>query len=248
MLFGEVHDDHLMSITDKLLVFLGQVLDDLPLEILSRCDQKPWTTTLVRTLEPHLQWSACTELEEGSYYVPSAGSYLHVDVTDLSTWDPLIRRAPARETSEEEEEEDEEEASAEEEDRESDPDYQGSEDEELGEADSEEEADEEENAPRDTSEPEAAAQRRREAAEGKQPIVESGPSPQLLQGNPALDLEPSREEDEQDGTAAAEGSRSRRHRRSQSPSQSSPVRSTTLRLHQDAGARTSSPVVIPSSP
>ncbi|GBG66481.1 hypothetical protein CBR_g63064 [Chara braunii] len=150
ILFGEVRDGHLTSITAELLVFLSQVLDDLPLEILSRCDQKPRTATLVRTLEPHLLWSACTELEEGSYYVPSAGAYLNIDVTDLSTWDPLIRRAPAGETSEEEEEDDEEEASGEEEDREYDPDYQGTEDEELGEADSEEEANEEENAPRDS--------------------------------------------------------------------------------------------------
>ncbi|GBG84635.1 hypothetical protein CBR_g38917 [Chara braunii] len=175
ILFGEVRDGHLASITNELLVFLSEVLDDLPLEILSRCDEKLGAATLVRTLESRLLWSTCTELEEESYYVPSAGVYLHVDVTDLSLWDPLIQRALARETSEEEEKDDGEAASVKEEDRESDPDYRRSENEELEEAGSEEEADEEENTPRDSSEPaeltreerEAASQRRREAAEGK---------------------------------------------------------------------------------
>ncbi|GBG92343.1 hypothetical protein CBR_g55223 [Chara braunii] len=183
ILFGEVHDGHLATITDELLVFLSQLLNDLPLKILSHYEEKPGTATLVRTLEP-----ACTKLEEGSYYMPSAGAYLHVDITDLSTWDPLIRRAPTGETSGEEEGDDEKEASAEEEDRKSDPDYRGSKDEELEEAGSEEEADEEENASRDSNElaeltreeREAAAQRRREAAEGKRPIMESGPPSQLL--------------------------------------------------------------------
>ncbi|GBG85815.1 hypothetical protein CBR_g40625 [Chara braunii] len=136
IVFGEVRNGHLSSITNELLVFLTQVLDDLPLEILSHCDERPGTATLTHTLERHLLWSTCTELEGGSYYVPSAGAYLHVDVTDLSTRDPLIRRVPVGETSEEEEEDDEEEASAEEEDRESDPDYQGSENAESKEASS----------------------------------------------------------------------------------------------------------------
>ncbi|GBG61606.1 hypothetical protein CBR_g22404 [Chara braunii] len=109
ILFGEVRDGHPSSITDELPVLLTQVLDDLPLEILSHYDERPGTATLARTLESHLLWSTCMELEEGSYYLPSIGAYLSVDVTDLSTWDPLIRRVPIGETSEEAEEEEEEE-------------------------------------------------------------------------------------------------------------------------------------------
>ncbi|GBG92111.1 hypothetical protein CBR_g54411 [Chara braunii] len=257
IVFGEVRSGHLSSITDELLVLLTQVLDDLPLEILSHCDERPGTTTLTRTLEPHLLWSTCTELEEGSYYVPSAGAYLHVNVTDLSTWDPLIRRTPAGETSEKEEEDDKEEVSAEEEDREDDPDYQGSEDAESEEAISGRvESDEEEGGAGESSGPdklsqeerEIVAQRRRAAAEEKQRIEESRGPPQLLQDDPTRNPEPSQEEEERDGSATTEGSRSRCRRRSQSPSQSSPVRPTALRLCRDAGARASSPIVIPSSP
>ncbi|GBG70575.1 hypothetical protein CBR_g6702 [Chara braunii] len=229
IVFGEVRNDHLGSITDELLVFLTQVLDNRPLEILSHCDERPGTAMLTRTLEPHLLWSTCMEVEEGSYYVPSPGVYLHVDVTDLSTWDPLIRHTPARETSEEEEEEDEEEVSAEEEDQESDPDYQGSEDAESEEASSGQvESEKEEGGAGESSgldelsreEREAVAQRRRAAAEEKRPIEESKGLPQLLQDDPTRNPEPPQEEDERDANATTEGSRSRRH---QSPSQSSPV-------------------------
>ncbi|GBG74960.1 hypothetical protein CBR_g19474 [Chara braunii] len=110
--------------------------------------------------------------------------------------------------------------------------------------------------PRDSSEPvgltreeqEVVAQRWREVVEGKRPIVESRSPPQLLQGNPILNPEPPREEDKKDGAAAAEGLRSQHRRRSESPSQSSPVSRTDLHLRRDAGARALSPVVIPSSP
>ncbi|GBG68393.1 hypothetical protein CBR_g2936 [Chara braunii] len=105
IVFEEVRDDHLSSITNEMLVFLTQVLDDLSLEILSHCDERPGTATLARTLEPHLLWSTCTELEGNGYDLPPRGAYLIVDVTDLSTWDPLIRRIPIGETSEETEEE-----------------------------------------------------------------------------------------------------------------------------------------------
>ncbi|GBG67618.1 hypothetical protein CBR_g748 [Chara braunii] len=233
IVFRGVRNGHLSSITDELLVFLTQVLDDLPLEILLHCDERSGTTTLTRTLEPHLLWSTCTKLEEESYCVPSTGAYLHVDITDLSTWDPLIWRAPAEGMSEEEEDDDEEEVSAEEEDRESDPDYQGSEDAESEEASSgRAESEEEEGKVGESSGPdelsweegEAVAQRRRAAVEEKRPIEESGgPPPQLLQDDPGRNPELLREEDKRDGGAIAEGLRSRRLRRSQSPSQSSPV-------------------------
>ncbi|GBG72317.1 hypothetical protein CBR_g11896 [Chara braunii] len=168
ILFGEVRDGHLSSITDELLVLLTQVLDDLPLEILSHCDEKSGTATLARTLEPHLLWSTCTEFEEGSYYLPSRDAYLVIDVTDCSSWDPLIRRVNVGETSEETEEEEEEEEEQEEEveeegeetpeEKESgaesdNPDYRESEDAESEEASSGQ-AEEEESGSGESSDPE----------------------------------------------------------------------------------------------
>ncbi|GBG74679.1 hypothetical protein CBR_g19086 [Chara braunii] len=205
ILFREVRDGHQDSIMDELLIFLTQVLDDMPLEILSRCDKKSGTTTLARTLEPHLLWSTCTELDEGSCYLPSKGAYLSVDVTDLSTWDPLIRRAPIGGTSEEEG--DEEEETEVEEDREDDLNYRGSEDSGSEGSKSEEESGSDESsdpAELTREEEEDVARRKREKAEGKRSIEESQESsPQLLQGDPARNPEPPREEDERDGGAAA---------------------------------------------
>ncbi|GBG73538.1 hypothetical protein CBR_g16881 [Chara braunii] len=213
IIFGEVRDDHLSSITDELLVFLTQVLDDLSLEILSHCDERLGTATLTRTLEPHLLWSTCTELEGNGYYLPSRGAYLIVDVTDLSTWDPLIRRVPIGETSEEVEEEEESEGGGhlqytegdttpEEEgsvDESDDPDYQESGDAESEEASSGEAEEEGESGgsggPNELSreEREAVVQRVWAATEGKRPIEESGAPPlQLLQGDLARNLEPPR--------------------------------------------------------
>ncbi|GBG79601.1 hypothetical protein CBR_g29749 [Chara braunii] len=220
ILFGEVCDGHLSSITDQMLVLLTRVLNDLPLEILSHCDEKSETTMLARTLEPHLLWSTCMKLKEGSYYLPSRGAYLSIDVSDLSTWDPLIRRVPIRETSEEAEEEEEEEtkesdhlqyteeeetSEEEESGAESDgPDYQESKGVESEVASSGRvESEEEEGGSGESSGPselsreerEAVAERKRAAAEGKRPIEESGGPPlQLLQGDPTLNPEPPREE------------------------------------------------------
>ncbi|GBG66776.1 hypothetical protein CBR_g68762 [Chara braunii] len=134
IIFEEVHDNNLSAIKDELLVFLVQVLDDLPLEILSRCDEMLETETLTRSLEPHLLRSTCTKLDEGRYYLSSRGVFLTVDITDMSTWDPLIRRIPKGQTSEEvrEEEEEESEEEEEEEERNGDPDYREYDDEVLG--------------------------------------------------------------------------------------------------------------------
>ncbi|GBG67392.1 hypothetical protein CBR_g529 [Chara braunii] len=158
IIFGEVS-----AITSELLVVLVQVLDDLPLEILSRCDERPETETLTRSLEPHLLWSTCTELDEGSYYLPPRGVFLTVEITDLSTWDPLVRRVPEGQTSEEvkEEEEEESEESVEEEEWNDDPDYREFDDEVLGEAGSGEDNEEQE----DDSEEEATSTDSSEAAE-----------------------------------------------------------------------------------
>ncbi|GBG60743.1 hypothetical protein CBR_g12481 [Chara braunii] len=200
ILFGEVRDGHLDSITNKVLVFLTQLRDDLPLEILSRCDETPGTATLACTWIPHLLWSTCTELDGDPCYYPSEGAYLVINVTNLSFWDPLIRRVNVGETSEEAGEEEGEvveeeieeddhlqytegEETPEEEESEAesdDSDYHESEDAELEEVISEREESEEEGGSGESSGPdelskeekEVVAQRRRAATEGKRAIEE----------------------------------------------------------------------------
>ncbi|GBG58851.1 hypothetical protein CBR_g250 [Chara braunii] len=275
ILFGEVCDGHLDSITDEVLVFLTQLLDDLPLDILSHCDERSGTATLARTLTPYLMWSTCTVLDVDHCYYPFEGAYLVIDVTDLSFLDPLIPRVNVAETSEEAEEEEEEaveegieeedhlqytegEEMPEEEESEAesdDPDYHESENAESEEASLEREETEEEEARLGESsgsdelsreEREVVAQRKRAVVEGKQLIEElGGAPPQLLQGDPTLNLELPQEEAERNGGATIEGSGSRRRRRSESPAQSFPR--PNLRLRRDAGAQASSSIVIPSS-
>ncbi|GBG75579.1 hypothetical protein CBR_g20210 [Chara braunii] len=276
ILFGEVRDSHLDSITYEVLVFLTQLVHDLPLDILSRCDERPGTATLARALAPHLLWSTCTKLVGDHYCYPSEGAYLVINVTDLSFWDPLIRRVNVGETSEEAEEEEKEaveeeieeddhlqykegEETPEEEESEAesdDPDYHDSKDVGSEEASSEwKETEEEEAGSGESSDPDKLSreerkvvpQRKRTAAEGKRPIEESrGPPPQLLQGDPTLNPKLPQEEAKRNGGATTEGSGGRRRRRSESPNQSPPR--PNLRLRRDAGTRASCPVVIPSSP
>ncbi|GBG74791.1 hypothetical protein CBR_g19303 [Chara braunii] len=102
--FGKVEEGNLTLITDELLIFLTQLVDDLPLDILSRCDERPGTHVLSRTLEPHLVWSTCTEIDEDNCLYPSQALYLEIDVTDLTFWDPIARRNVAQDEEEEEEE------------------------------------------------------------------------------------------------------------------------------------------------
>ncbi|GBG74475.1 hypothetical protein CBR_g18885 [Chara braunii] len=121
-LFGKVEEGNLTLITDELLVFLTQLADDLPLDILSHNDKQPGTHVLSRTLEPHLMWSTCTEIDEDNCFYPSQALYLEIDVTDLTFWDPIARQniAQDEEIRGSDEEEEEEESSSEERD---DPDY-----------------------------------------------------------------------------------------------------------------------------
>ncbi|GBG86714.1 hypothetical protein CBR_g41778 [Chara braunii] len=260
IIFGEVRDDNLGSITDELLVFLVQLLDDLPLEIVSRCDERPGTATLTRSLEPHVLWSTCTELDEGSYYLSSRGVHLTVDVTDLSRWDPLVQRPEGQTSEEAQEEEEESEESTKEEERNDDPDYRESEDEVLGEAgsgedneeqedDSEEEAGEEEATSTDSSEAAELTREEQEAEDQKQ--REKGSRTQdrhrgcrreilrsiwSLRGKKTREMEPPQPGPQQ--AAAAE----------EMDPPLNPLHPPVPPLRRDAGARPSSPVIIPSSP
>ncbi|GBG73192.1 hypothetical protein CBR_g12910 [Chara braunii] len=248
ILFGKVEIGHLDAITDELLVFLAQLVDDLPLDILSSCDEKSGTDVLARMLAPHLLWSTCTELDGDYCLYPSPSLYLEIDVTDLTLWDPFVRRGNALGASDEEEEEQEEAKEEESGTDQDDPDYirSGEEKEVTGE---ESGSGEPSCRPRQSKEEEEVEDYwRREKAEGKRPVGEPERSPpQLLLGDPSLNPEPPHEESEGNG-AMAEGSGSRSRRRSESLAPSSPPSRATLRLRRDAGDRASSPVVIPSSP
>ncbi|GBG58742.1 hypothetical protein CBR_g142 [Chara braunii] len=96
IIFGKVEEGNLTLITDELLVFLTQLVDDMPLDILSRSDKQPGTHLLSRTLEPHLVWSTCTEIDEDNCLYPSQALYLEIDVVDLTFWDPIARQNAAQ--------------------------------------------------------------------------------------------------------------------------------------------------------
>ncbi|GBG76594.1 hypothetical protein CBR_g22473 [Chara braunii] len=132
ILFEQVRDGHLEPITSEVLVFLAQPVDDLPLDILSRCEERSTPAALPRTFTPQLLWSTCTELDDDNIYLPSSGDYLVIDVTSITLWDLTIRRVEVGKGEEEEEEAEEEEredTNEEEEDSEAgsdDPDYRES--------------------------------------------------------------------------------------------------------------------------
>ncbi|GBG89290.1 hypothetical protein CBR_g48999 [Chara braunii] len=111
ILFGKVEDRNLALITSELLVFLTQLVDDLPLDILPRCDNQPGTHVLSRTLEPRLLWSTCTELDDDNCAYPSQALFLEIDVTDLTLWDFIIQRGNTQQEEEEDNDDEEEESS-----------------------------------------------------------------------------------------------------------------------------------------
>ncbi|GBG68030.1 hypothetical protein CBR_g1150 [Chara braunii] len=176
-----------------------------------------------------------------------AAFFLEIDVTNLTVWDPIIRRGNARQGEKEDDKDDEEEESSEDRD---DPDYVQGEEEEDEEGEPAEEegvAGEPSQWPgRSKEEEEAEAQKRLEKAEGKRPVTEGTP-PDWLLGDPWLDPEPPKEEEGGHG-ASAEGSGRRRRRRSESPTSSGSPARPAIRLRQNEGDRASSPVVLSPSP
>ncbi|GBG85645.1 hypothetical protein CBR_g40374 [Chara braunii] len=170
ILFGKVEEGHLDAIMDELLVFLAQLVDDLPLDLPSRCDEKPRTDVLTRTLVPHLLWSTCTELDGDNCFYPSPSLYLEIDVTDLTLWDSFVRQGNALRASDEEEEEEDEEEEEESSTDQDDPDYieSGEEEEATGEGSGSGKSSD--HLRRNKEEEEAEAQRRREKAEGKRSV------------------------------------------------------------------------------
>ncbi|GBG81109.1 hypothetical protein CBR_g31785 [Chara braunii] len=235
IVFGKVEEGNLTLIADELLVFLTQLVDDLPLDILSRSDEKTGTHVLSRTLEPHLVWSTCMEIDEDNCLYPSQALYLEIDVTDLTFWDPIARRNAAQdeEIGRTEEEEEEVEPSGEERD---DPDY-------VPERGTRITSGSGQPSKKNEEEEEQRKRKRQETTEGKRPMTNISPIGPPI-GDPWRDPEPP--EEEYDGTAA-KGSRRRRRRRESSASSGSLSRSS-IRLHQDLGVRASSPVFLSPTP
>ncbi|GBG88453.1 hypothetical protein CBR_g47153 [Chara braunii] len=95
----------------------AKLLDDLPLDIVSHCDESSVPHVLSRRLTPYLQWSACLEDRTGGGSYPSRTEYLNPRaIIDILFFEP--RTASEDEAVEadfeEEEEEDEEEETPEE--------------------------------------------------------------------------------------------------------------------------------------
>ncbi|GBG90946.1 hypothetical protein CBR_g51550 [Chara braunii] len=109
--FGAVEPGHRRPIVNELLILLTELLDDLPLDIISHCDLNPVPHILSRSLVPYLQWSACLEgnLDNDDY--PSHNDYLNPQTIAHELFNP----GEAKEGEEEEEEEEEEQGVSEEE-------------------------------------------------------------------------------------------------------------------------------------
>ncbi|GBG72327.1 hypothetical protein CBR_g11906 [Chara braunii] len=85
LVFETVEKDHLPPIYRELLVLLTQLIDDLPLDIISCHDNNPAPHILTRSLTPYLQWSACLESDPDNCYYPSTENYPEIQkvVSDL---------------------------------------------------------------------------------------------------------------------------------------------------------------------
>ncbi|GBG73622.1 hypothetical protein CBR_g16965 [Chara braunii] len=239
---------------------LAQLVGDLPLDIVSQCDESPVPHVLSRTLTPYLQWSACLEEHGGNSNPPSQREYLDPRrIIDLAFVQPPTVSEDEGLTLEEEEEEGVEKGDKEEEEETSKEagsyneyieEESGGEEEEDDQLEEEGESewkalgDEADRAEAHEEDPEAA-RRREEIVAGKQPLKFASGVDLPIPNGPAKDPEPPKNDD---GDLAAETSSApARRRRSRSPSPSTSAR-PPVRAHTDAEHRASSPVLIPSSP
>ncbi|GBG90202.1 hypothetical protein CBR_g50383 [Chara braunii] len=203
------------------------LVDDLPLDIVSQCDESPVPHILSPTLTPYLQWSACLEEHIGNNNPPSQRQYLDPrEIIDLAFFQPRTASEDEALTPEEEEEEGVEEGDEEEEETSEEPgSYSEYSEEEPGEEEEEEEEEEEsewetlgeepDRAETQEEDPEAA-RRREEIAARKQPLEFASGVDLPIPNDPAKHPEPPKNDD---GDLAAETSSApARRRRSRSPS------------------------------
>ncbi|GBG61174.1 hypothetical protein CBR_g19250 [Chara braunii] len=261
ILFGSVRPGHRQQIVQELMIPLAQLADDLPLDIVSQCDESPVSHILSRTLTPYLQWSACLEELAGNNNPPSQQQYLDPrGIIDLAFFQPRTASKDEAITLEEEDEE-----GSDEEDGEETPEEgsynehnegEQSEEEEEEEEEEEDQLEEEEESEWETLGEEAdraepykedpeAARRREEIAAGKQPLEFVSEVDLSIPNDPTKDPEPPKGDygDLGAGTSSAPA----RRRRSRCPSPSTSAR-PLVRARTNAGHRASSPFVLSPSP
>ncbi|GBG88122.1 hypothetical protein CBR_g46611 [Chara braunii] len=253
-LFGSVWPGHRQPITQKLVVPLSQLADDLSLDIVSQSDDSPAPHVITRTLAPYLQWTACLEEPGSESTLPSWQEYLKpygiIDRAFFPKEDPEEALEGEEEATEEEGDADEE-TSEEGSYSEYSEGEQTEEEEEVEEEDEEEEAGSEwEDLPeevartgREAEDPEEA-RRREEIAAGKSQLEFASEANLRIDDDPTRDPKPLEPEDDGPATAAPSASR---QKRSRSPSPSTPAH-PPVRPRTDAGNRRSSPIIIPPSP
>ncbi|GBG77419.1 hypothetical protein CBR_g23868 [Chara braunii] len=156
--FGSVEQGHRRTIVSELLILQTELLDDLPLDVISHSDKSPVPHILSRSLVPYLQWSACLEGDDDNACYPS-----HSYLDPLTIADALFNPVSGGEEEEEEEEEEDEEETSEE-----DEDYSEHSEHEAGVVSEEEEEEE-----REEAEEEAAGEEVADEAEAQEEDLEA---------------------------------------------------------------------------
>ncbi|GBG91874.1 hypothetical protein CBR_g53933 [Chara braunii] len=211
-LFGSVRPGYRQQIVQELTITLTQLVDDLPLDIISQCDESPVPHVFSWALTPYLQWSACLEKLAGNKNPPSQQPYLDPrGIIDLSFFQPRTASEDEAITLEEEEEEDEERSEEEEQTLEEGSYNEHSEGEQSDDEEEEDEVEEEESewetlgekADRveGAEEDPKAVRKREEIVVGKQQMEYASEVDLPISNDPAKDLEPPKPED---GDLAAE--------------------------------------------
>ncbi|GBG85263.1 hypothetical protein CBR_g39831 [Chara braunii] len=199
-IFGTVEAGHRQPIIGEFLILLTQLLDTLPIDIISHCDESRAPHILSRSLMSYLQWSACLEGNWDNHNYLSHDNYMNpVEIIDILFF---YRGEP---TSEDEEEEDEEEEDESEDTPEEDKYYSEHSKHESGAIRKEEEEKEAEGAGEGEEAGQAETQkedlaeedrRRAEIEEGKRSLEQSVGTDLPIPDDPTRDPEPPAEEDE----------------------------------------------------
>ncbi|GBG78576.1 hypothetical protein CBR_g27801 [Chara braunii] len=199
-LFRSMRPDYRQQIIQELTIPLAQLLDDLPLDIISQSDESPVPHVFSRALTPYLQWSACLEELAGNNNPPSQHPYLDPQrIIDLAFFQPRTASEDEAIALEEEEEEDEEEGEEEEETPEEGSYNEHSEgeqsDDEKEEESEWETLEEEADRVEGTEEDPEAVRKRKEIVAGKQQLEYASEVNLPVSNDPAMDPELPKPED-----------------------------------------------------